>query len=144
VLVGVQVAISLVLVTGAGLAARSLARAGAADPGFESGSLAILATDLQQGRRRRAGTWSRRANALLAPVSALPGVSSAALTTRCRRPGGQLPRRWSKATSRKRGTGALELAFAYVSRDYFEALGLPRRGGPGRSLPTTASAPSAS
>jgi predicted permease len=124
VLVGVQVAISLVLITGAGLAVRSLARTRAVDPGFDPASLAILATDLQQAGVASEDVTPVR-DELLRRIAALPGVASASFTTRLpAQPGGSTTT-VVEGYQPESGTGALELAFAFVGRDYFGTLGLP-------------------
>ena len=81
VLVVVQVAVSMVLLVGAGLFVRSLISAQSIDPGFESENAAIVtvAPGLTgwDGERRRAALVQ-----LLERVRALPGVEAAAMTSR--------------------------------------------------------------
>ena len=123
-LVGVQVAVSLVLVAGAGLLVRSLAEARAVDPGFEPVRLALLGTDLAQGGVPADEVPAVR-DELLARVRALPGVTSVGLTTRLPAAPGASTTTVVEGYEPGAGTGAIELAFAFVSRDYFATLGLP-------------------
>ena len=79
-LVAVQVALSVILVVGAGLSVLSLRRAGAVDVGFEPRNVVIAS--LSAGRQ---GYDEARARSffeqLIARVEALPGVRSAALAS---------------------------------------------------------------
>lgn len=123
-LIAVQVAISVVLVVGAGLLARSLANAERVKPGFDADRIAVIGTNLQQG-----GVPDGEARVvvtqLLERIEALPGVERAALTTR-------LPAERAGTTTQvvegyepTAGTGSVELNFAVVSRNYFETMGIP-------------------
>jgi predicted permease len=123
-LVVVQVAVSVVLIVGAGLFGRSLANAERVDVGVDTGRIAVMGTNLQQ-----AGVTGDAAAALTAQildrVEAVPGVERAALTTR-------LPVQPAGTTTQvvedyhpPSGTGAVELPFASVSRAYFETMGIP-------------------
>jgi len=122
-LVAVQVAVSVVLVVGAGLFARSLANAERVNPGVDPARIVIMGTNLQQG-----GVSAEAApvviDEILARVEAIPGVESAALTTR-------LPVQSAGTTTQivdgydpPSGTGSVELPFAYVSPRYFETMGI--------------------
>ena len=122
-LVAVQVAVSVVLIVGAGLFARSLANAERADLGVDTERIAVLGTNLQQ-----AGVTGEAAAALVAQilerVEAVPGVERAALTTR-------LPVQRAGTTTQvvedyhpPSGTGSVELNYAVVSRGYFETMGI--------------------
>lgn len=127
-LVAVQVAISMVLVIAAGLLARSLANAERVDPGVDAERIAVLATNLQQGGVTD-GETAVVATQLLERIGALQGVERAALTTRLPvEPGGtttQIVDGYEPAA----GTGSVELPFAFVSRDYFETMGIRVIGG---------------
>ena len=77
-LVAAQVAVSLVLLVAAGLFLRSLARARAADPGFDPTGTAVLSFDLGSSgfdEARGRDFYDR----LLERVRALPGIQSATL-----------------------------------------------------------------
>ena len=79
VLIVAQVALTMVLLAGAGLLARSFALAMAVDPGFRVGDDLVLQTSIEldgeDGPARRASTQ----DALLARLRALPGVVHAGL-----------------------------------------------------------------
>lgn len=129
-LVGVQVAVSLVLITGAGLATRSLLSARAVDPGFDPAPLAVLATDLQPAGVPAAEAAPVR-DELLRRIAALPGVEAASFTTRLPVAPGGSSTTVVEGYEPESGTGALEMPFAYVGRDYFAALGLRPLAGRG-------------
>jgi predicted permease len=127
-LVALQVAVSVVLVVGAGLLARSLANAERVNPGVDAARIAVISTNLQQ-----AGVSLEAAPAvtdeILARIRAIPGVERAALTTR-------LPVQPSGTTTQivdgyqpPSGTGSVELPFAFVGADYFETMGIPLLAG---------------
>src|SRR5262249_31256895 len=123
-LIATQVAISIVLVIGAGLMARSLANAQRVNPGVDVDRIAIIGTDLAQGGVTQAESAAVVAR-LLERVAALPGVEHAALTSR-------LPVQIGPSTTQvidgyrpSAGTGAVELPVAFVSRDYFATMGIP-------------------
>jgi len=123
-LVAAQVAISVVLVIGAGLMVRSLANAERVDSGVDAERIAVIGTDLAQG-----GVTPEQAPAvveqLLERVAAVPGVQRAALTTRLpAQPGGSTTR-YIEGYTPTAGTGAAELPLALVSRDYFATMGIP-------------------
>ncbi|MGH7465002.1 MAG: FtsX-like permease family protein, partial [Longimicrobiales bacterium] len=125
-----QVAVSMVLVVGAGLLSRSLANVERVDPGFDAERIAVLGTNLQQGGVADGGAAVVAAQ-VLERIAALPGVERAALTTR-------LPVQPAGTTTQVvegheplSGTGSVELDFAVVSRGYFETMGMPLRAGRG-------------
>ena len=121
-LVVVQVAVSMVLVVGAGLLARSLANASRVNPGVDVSRIAFVGTNLPQGGI--VDGFSTVSAEILARVQAIPGVERAALTTRMPvAPGGSttlIVENYNPAE----GTGSVELPFAYVSRDYFQTMGI--------------------
>jgi predicted permease len=122
-LIALQVAVSVVLIIAAGLLARSLANAQRVDTGVDVDRIAVIGTDLDQ-----AGVDGAQANLvatqILEQIEAVPGVERAALTTR-------LPVQRSGTTTQvvdgytpPSGTGSVELPFAWVSRGYFETMGI--------------------
>jgi predicted permease len=122
-LVAVQVAASVVLVVSAGLLARSLANAAGADPGVDVDRIAVLGTTLQHGSVAD-GEADVLAAELLDRVQRIPGVETAALTTRLPVQGGSTTTQVVDGYEPQVGTGAVELPFAMVSRDYFVTMGL--------------------
>lgn len=139
-LVVAQVAISVVLVIGAGLMVRSLANAERVDPGVDAERIAVIGTNLAQGgvTREEAPTVVAQ---LLERVEALPGVERAAVTTRLPvQPGGTTTRIIDGYTPQG-GTGAVELPFALVSRGYFETMAIPLLAGRAFTAADRADAP---
>ena len=128
-LVSVQVAASLILVLGTGLLARSLTELQSVDPGVDVDRVTYLRMDwrragLEGGEQVRAAMVDLRDR-----MSALPGVTGAALVSR-------LPAQRSGSTTTEvegytpaAGTSALELPFAMVSDGYFETMGVPLLAG---------------
>lgn len=123
-LVAVQVAVSVALVVGAGLLGRSLANAQRVDPGVDVERIAVLGTNLQQGGVADAEAAVVAAQ-LLERIEALPGVERAALTTRLPAQVGGTTTQVVDGYDPPAGTGAVELPYAFVSRGYFEAMGIP-------------------
>jgi predicted permease len=127
--VGVQVAVSLILLIGAGLFLRSLASVREVDPGVDVDRLAILGVNAST-----AGSGTPEADALLfreigEGVAGLPGVESVALTTRLPvQPGGSTTTE-IEGFDPQAGTGAVELPFAFVSPNFFSTLGMTLLGG---------------
>ena len=122
-LVAVQVAVSVVLVIGAGLLARSLANAKRGDSGVDAPRLAILGTNLQQGGVSEA-EGPAVIRQLVERVQAIPGVERAALTTRLPVSPGGTTTQMIDGYAPRVGTGSIEMPFAYVSHGYFETMGI--------------------
>ena len=129
-LVGVQVAVSVVLVVGAALMARSLGSASSVEPGFDVERLAMIGTNLAQGGLSAAEA-PVVAEELVRRVAALPGVDRVALTSRLPVQAGGSTTTVIEGYAPPSGTGAVELPFAVVSGDYFETMGIRRLAGRG-------------
>jgi putative ABC transport system permease protein len=118
-----QIAVSLVLLIGAGLLARGLYRAHSADLGFDHKNLAVLATDLTSQ-----GYDEARASAFHAQLSerlkALPGIKSASLAETLPFAG-----RGDAAIDIEGGGSALTVGTNGVSAEYFQTIGIPLRRG---------------
>ena len=80
-LVVLEVALSLILVVGATLFARTLKNLANADPGFETASLLSLRVNLPGPRYADASSRTRIVDELVTRMEALPGVASAAATS---------------------------------------------------------------
>lgn len=125
-LVAGQVSLCVVLLIGAGLAARSLANASRVDLGFDPDGVALASLELElQGYddRRSEPFWRE----LLARLAATPDVDSVGLTNR-------LPFELNIIRLPVSAPGAEErdlpsVDFAVVDRGYFEALRIPLRDG---------------
>lgn len=127
-LVVAQVSISVVLVIGAALLARSLANAERVDPGVDAARIAVIGTNLSQGGVTEAQAPAVTAE-LLGRIEAIPGVERAALTTRLPLQGGGTTSRVVEGYTPPAGTSAVELPFAFVSPGYFETMGIPLLAG---------------
>ncbi len=125
-LVGGQMALTLVLLVGAGLLLRSLLALTQVDPGFRSSG--VVTASLPLGRSAGADaprTW-RFADALLEQVTALPEVETAAITSGLSLRGGG----WQKMVSfgdrpsPESRDQVPVVSYRLVSRDYFRTLGV--------------------
>ncbi|HYH84023.1 MAG TPA: ABC transporter permease, partial [Pyrinomonadaceae bacterium] len=125
-LVVAEVALTLVLLVGAGLMLRSFARLQAVDPGFEPGNVLTMRINLPQTRYPERAQWTEFYRQLLERVRALPGVESASVSSAIPLASGgseagvivegrPVPRNPSE------GTAAL---FQTVSPDYHETMGV--------------------
>ncbi len=128
-----EVALSTLLLIGAGLLIRSLARLAAVDPGFDPRNVVTLGLQLPPARYPMPRVWpilewpqvTAFQDRLLETVSALPGVRSAALAV-----GTPASATW---TTRMTVVGRPEpppghqdeVYYRPVSEDYFRAAGLP-------------------
>ena len=124
-LIVVQVAVSIVLVVGAGLLTRSLANAQRVDPGFDVERIAVIGTNLRQGGVEPDEFETVTAQ-LLERVGSLPGVQGTALTTRLPVSGGGTTTQEIENYRPAIGTGDVEVPFAYVNRDYFQTMGIAK------------------
>ncbi len=122
-MVSVQVAVSLILVLGAGLLVRSLASYYQVDPGVDVERLAILRTDFTP-----LGVTPEERGVLLDQVTerlgSLPGVESVAATTRLPLSGGGSSTTTVEGYDPPSGTGSVELDWSVVSLEYFRTVGM--------------------
>jgi predicted permease len=121
----VQVALSLVLLVGAGLLVRSLARMQAVNPGFNPANMLAMDFDLDlKGMSAEQGT--RFYQAMLERIEAVPGVTGVALANRA-------PLDISTPTTGVQlegfepppGKPSLQISFYRVSPKYFQTLSIP-------------------
>ncbi|HEY4249030.1 MAG TPA: ABC transporter permease [Lacunisphaera sp.] len=144
VLVIFEIALTLTLLTGAGLLTRSLLSLQRADQGFSSKNVYIAQFDLGGGLKYNApekiSTFARDA---IARVSALPGVDSAALTT------GQPMIGFEGLLFEVVGAPEVPVASmpvtfdSAVTPDYFKVMGIPLMQGRGFNAQEVAGAPRA-
>ena len=124
-LVVAEIALSLVLLAGAGLLARSLVRLASVDPGFTAERVLALDLSLPPAKYPESDRVSLFFEALLARVTALPGVQHAAIvdqpplggpvqSTDYRVAGGAAP-----APGTQRG-----LPYSVASAEYFRTMGI--------------------
>lgn len=135
-LVVAQVALSIVLLVGAGLLIRSLALMRAEDPGFDARSMLTLELELPVSRYPDAATRSGFYSELLAEAQAIPGVRSVAITS-------HIPIRRSGNTYRARVPGQEGEGERVFLRSalpgYFATMGIPLLMG--RGVQTDGEAP---
>ena len=128
-LVSVQVALSLVVLVGAGLFVKSFANAQKIDPGFDYQKLALLSVDLgaQGYDEARSRDFHRR---VLERVKALPGVERATLATGVPLFQGSFARTVfpEGVDSSDRKNGKL-VQLNTVEPGYFETMGIPLKRG---------------
>ncbi|HEU4955234.1 MAG TPA: ADOP family duplicated permease, partial [Gemmatimonadales bacterium] len=125
-LVGGQVALTLVLLVGAGLLLRSLVALTQVDPGFRSLGVVTASLPLRSDAATDAPRTWRFADELLERVRALPEVETAALTSGLSLRGGG----WGKMVSfadrplPSSRDQVPSVGYRLVSRDYFRTLGV--------------------
>ncbi len=125
-LVAVQVALSVVLVATTALLARSLVNAERVDPGVDAERIAVIGTNLQQAGVTTQEEAMAVAAQVLERVAALPGVESAALTTRLPLTAtGNSSSTVFEGYEPSTGTSAVEMPVSAVSGGYFATMGIP-------------------
>jgi predicted permease len=82
VLVAVQVALAVILLSGSGLLGRSILRLRDVRPGFDAAGLLTFRIDLPGNRYRTSGDMVRLYDQLVARLQALPGVTAAGVSTK--------------------------------------------------------------
>ena len=129
VLVGVQVALSVVMLFCGGLFLKSLHNVRSIDKGFESQSVLLINVDASRGRSD-ADALRNQFNRLVARLTALPGVQSASVS--------EVTPIWGGGTERTvtfEPHGPLDrrtvegVSMNWVSPGYFETMGTPMRMG---------------
>jgi predicted permease len=129
VLVSAQIAISLMLLSGAGLLLRSLWKLESVPLGMESDHVLIAHFELGRQRYARGADQLAFFNALEQRLATLPGVESAAISDTIPPSGGMRGRPFStiEVEGRQRipeGAGGM-VAWRYVTRNYFSTLEIP-------------------
>ncbi len=126
-LVVAEVALAVLLASGAGLLIRSVVNLYAIDPGLETHGVAVL--DVAVNATTKTAERQQMMRTLLGELEHLPGVRSAALTSK-------LPLRgrgdnWGITVEGRPDLPDSTTAFRVVSRDYFQTLGIAVRQGRG-------------
>jgi len=129
VLVAAELALSLVLLVGAGLLARSLAAMRASDPGFEAAGVVTMRLTMPESGYGEPAQVRAFARALLERVRALPGVRSATLASALPLQHWIIPMHFEIAGHPAPPDGNPRVAFQCASDGYFETLGMPLRRG---------------
>lgn len=125
IIVAAEVALAVVLLTGAGLLAVSFARLAAVHPGFETGNLVSVPIDLPSPRfDETAGPFYV---SLLERIEALPGVDAAAATTTnpFRQFGFANSVTPEEAVASAPPSGLVQAGWRAVTPGYFDTAGVP-------------------
>ncbi len=134
--VGVEIALTLVLLTGAGLLARSTARLLMTDTGYDRFGILTTTFWLPAPRLRDPASLPAYERQLLADLAALPGVGSAATVSKLPIGGGET------GTPLAEGRALVpEANLRSVSAGYFATMRLPLKAGRFFSAADTAAAP---
>ncbi|HZD03443.1 MAG TPA: FtsX-like permease family protein, partial [Longimicrobiales bacterium] len=123
-LVAIQVAVSLVLLVGAGLAGRSFLATQHVETGVDAGRVAYLGTRFG-GDGVSPAEAAVVASQIRERLEALPGVTAVGFTTRLPVEGGGSTTTVVEDYHPPTGTGSVELPFAVVGGDYLQAMGIP-------------------
>jgi putative ABC transport system permease protein len=138
-----EIAFAVVLVTGAGLLARSLAALGAVDMGFESERLLVMNTSVPVRTIEDAPRATAFYRDLLPELRAIPGVTAAAgvtgLPTAVASNGGYAIE--GGASFAQMGVRSPQAVFTVVTPDYFRTMGVPLKAGRDLSDGDTRTAP---
>lgn len=129
VLVGAQLALSLLLVSGAGLLLRTVVQLASIDPGFESEQVVLLDVSHEQGRENHGEVDAVAEKARLAALYAsledklnsLPGVRSASLSWLGLFGGSDL---WLRLIDPENPEDRRDARVDYVSPGYFDTVGM--------------------
>jgi predicted permease len=129
-LVAVEVALSVVLLAGAGLLLRSLHRLQSVDPGFQTSNLVTFNITLPMDRYREVARRTAFVDALMPGLAAQPGVSAVGLTTELPFADDQLPQNFVVEGAPEVEPGREpEVNSRSVTPGTFQALGIPLRAG---------------
>lgn len=142
-LVGAQVALTLVLLVGAGLLARTFVSLTSRAPGFRTSDITTVRLHVPQSRYTSVTALNGFYERVLERVRAIPGTASVALANNLPISRGNSTREYEIEGRDHAGTGVAQ--YGVVSEDYFRALGIPliegrafqasdRRGAPGVAI----------
>jgi putative ABC transport system permease protein len=123
-LIGVQVALSVTLLAGAGLLIRSIDALSRVDVGFDSARVLTLHVSGSYGWETTDGAV-QRINRVLDGIASLPGVESAAITTLLPGVRDENQSEFSLAEGRADDAPRLIAASRVVSPDYFQTMRIP-------------------
>ncbi|QSQ25651.1 ABC transporter permease [Pyxidicoccus parkwayensis] len=137
-LVIAEVAISVVLATGAGLATRSLARMLSEDPGFRAEGVAVVSFSVPESRRGQGRAYFAE---VLERVRALPGIQSAAMVKYLPMENVGEDVTFNRPGHTEDAENPPHAAVMHVSTDYFRTLGIPLLGGRAHEATDTEDSP---
>jgi putative ABC transport system permease protein len=123
-LVGVQIALSVTLLAGAGLLIRSIDAMGRVDPGFDAAHVLTLRVSGQYGVESNDATV-QRINRLLDGLAALPDVETAAVTSRLPGVRDQEQQEFVLVEAGTDPSSRVTAANLIVTPDYFATLHIP-------------------
>src|SRR5262249_39871795 len=127
--VAAEVALCLMLLTGAGLLLRSLAKVSEVSPGFDSGNLLALNLNLPVAQFPEPEQWARFFEQVRARTAALPGVESATFISHLPVTEDSFDNGFTiEGRPMPRGD-EYSAEMRWVGPGYFEALRIPRRSG---------------
>lgn len=126
-LVVAEVALAVLLASGAALLIRSVVNLYAIDPGVDTEGVAVI--DVAANATLKRAERQQAFRLLVSELEQLPGVRSAALTSRLPLRGGG--DNWGITVEGRPDLKESTTAFRIVSRDYFETLGIAVRRGRG-------------
>jgi predicted permease len=122
-LVVAQVTLTLVLLAGAGLLARSFQRLVRLNPGFDPTPVVIVQLRLPDWRYRTPATQLSYVGQVLEQVRGIPGVSEAAAASGIPLAGGAIGS--ASVPGRESSLSGPDVWITAVTPDYFDALGIP-------------------
>ena len=125
ILVGVEVALSLVLLAGAGLLARSVWSLLHVDPGFDAANVLTFSVAVPQERYPTPAAQSVFFDTALSHVRALPGVTNAAFIDSLPLTGGSVQPFTIVGRPAPAAADAMEIAVRQMSPGYFRAMRIP-------------------
>jgi putative ABC transport system permease protein len=128
-LVVAEVALSLMLLCGAGLLIKSMVRLQSTDVGFQTESLLVMRMEMLRARYPEAEERNAFIRDVLERVSALPGVSSAGAALALPFSGTAASIHFSVADRPESADEDLVTEYQVVTPDYFRAMGIPLRSG---------------
>ncbi len=128
-LVGAEVALVVVLLTGAGLLIRTATALGRVDPGFDVGGVLTARLALPQRDYPELNRTVLAYDAMLAAVRSQPGITSAALVSRVPLGGSATSIDVALADVPFSRLSAVNAALRITSPDYFRSIGVPLLAG---------------
>lgn len=128
-LVVAEVALSMMLLVGAGLLARSFVSLNRVDPGFEPEGVVTFSVNLPFGRYPTAGDRDRAVRALHERFTAIPGVESATVSFPLPLDGNLANVRWGPEEALANPDRFQQADAHFVGPDYFETLRTPLLAG---------------
>jgi putative ABC transport system permease protein len=128
-LVALEIALSLIVLVGAGLMVRRLAALCSPDPGFHPGNVITMRLTMPEARYADLDRVRAFDRLLLDRVRSVPGVRAATIAFSMPLEGLAIPMRFQVVPHADQGAARPQAAFRYASDGYFETLGIALRKG---------------